>query len=296
MEALFAELEASSATPPAGTRSRLRARLRRLARALAADASAVQRARPVTIEREVGAQRRARLESLALLAGGLAHDFNNVLIGVLANSSLALLDLPLDSPARRPLQEIENAARRAADLTRLVLTFSGRAHLAVEPVDLNALVQESVASLTSARGRKSAIRFQPADPLPSIEADASRLRLALTSLVANALEAMGPGRGVVTLSTDRIDVGEDSPLDHALPGFPAPGSYVVLDATDTGAGMTPEVMSRAFEPYFTTKPGHRGLGLSIVLGIVRSHKGAIVVETRPKGGTRVRVLLPIPSS
>ncbi len=233
-----------------------------------------------------------RLESLGVLAGGIAHDFNNLLMGILGNAGLALNELPPASPVRATVQDIETAARRAADLTRQLLAYSGKGHFVVQPLDLSALVEESGQLLRTVISRRATVQARLAPGLPAVEGDATQLRQVAMNLLTNASDALGDQPGVIGLETalvhaDRVTL-TGMLLGDALPE----GDYVALEVHDTGSGMDGETLGRIFDPFFTTKFHGRGLGLAAVLGIVRGHRGAIQVESWPGQGTRVRILLP----
>ncbi len=233
-----------------------------------------------------------KLESLGVLAGGIAHDFNNLLMAVLGNLELALLDLPPAGPARQGVQEAVGAAQRAADLTRQMLAYSGRGVFVVRPTDLNALVEENVHLLRAIVPRTVSLELMLTPGLPAVVADAGQLQQVVMNLITNAAEALGddPGRVVLSTGFDRFDA---QALAGNLLGVPAaPGAYVWFAVRDTGCGMTPEVLARLFEPFFSTKFTGRGLGMPAVQGIVKAHGGALLIDTRPGAGSLVKVLLP----
>ncbi len=233
-----------------------------------------------------------KLESLGVLAGGVAHDFNNLLTPILGDASLALMDLPADSPMRARLQKIQRAAQRAATLTHQMLAYGGKGPLLVEPLDLSGLVQEMGQLLESAVSGKAVLTYElPAD-LPAIEADAAQVSQVVMNLITNASDALGDGEGRVTVRSGTVDADRVS-LSQAILGDELPeGTYVYFEVVDNGCGMDAETRSRIFEPFFTTKFTGRGLGLAAVLGIVRRHRGAIEIESEPDRGTRFRVLFP----
>jgi two-component system, cell cycle sensor histidine kinase and response regulator CckA len=237
-----------------------------------------------------------RLESLGVLAGGIAHDFNNLLMGVLGNAGIALAELPPGSPVAPVIQDVLLAARRAAELTRQLLAYSGRGKFMLQRVDLSALVKESAHLLGTAISRKATTKYEFTADLPAIEADATQLRQVAMNLLANASDALGDHPGAITVRTDLVQA-DRAELDRAVNGGElAPGPYVALEVRDTGCGMDEETGRRMFDPFFTTKVHGRGLGLAAVLGIVRGHQGTIRVESAPGRGTMVRVLLPVARS
>jgi PAS domain S-box-containing protein len=254
----------------------------------------------ITEPRRAGEERRAleeqmrhaqKLESLGVLAGGIAHDFNNLLMGVLGNAGLALSELPSDSSARATVEQIETAALRAAELTNQLLAYAGKGRFVVEPLDLSRLVEEMAHLLSAAISKKAVLRYDLAEELPAVEADATQLRQVAMNLITNASEALGDDSGLITVRTGVMEADRAYLAGTWAGDALEPGPYVYLEVADTGGGMDEETRARIFDPFFTTKFTGRGLGLAGVLGIVRSHEGAIRVETEPGRGTTVTVLL-----
>lgn len=230
-----------------------------------------------------------RWESLGVLAGGVAHDFNNILTIVLGSAGMARRDLPNGSPMAGYLDQIETACRRAAEVCRQMLAYSGRAQGGSTRTDLAALVREA-APLLDAAAMHAPVRFDPGAGLPSVQADPAQVRQVLVNLVTNAAEASGAEAVTVTLTAAEVPEGA-SDSGFQLP--PQPGRYVVLAVTDRGPGIAADVRARMFDPFFTTKFAGRGLGLAAVLGIARAHKGGIRVATGPDRGTTVAVYWPV---
>jgi PAS domain S-box-containing protein len=236
-----------------------------------------------------------KLESLGLLAGSIAHDFNNLLSGVLSNAELAELDLPPESPLNARIDQIKQAAIRMADLSREMLAYSGRGPFNVTCVDLSTLVREMSNLLTTGISKRVQLCYNFADVPVALEAEATQIRQVLMNLITNASEAMNQQRGVITLTTG---IAEAHAAD--LEGVPwaielQEGSYAFFEVEDNGCGMNPETVRRMFEPFYTTKPHGRGLGLAAVHDIVRRHHGALRVRSAPGAGTAIRVLLPLPA-
>jgi len=237
-------------------------------------------------------RRYQNLESLCVLAGGVAHDFNNILMSIMGNADLALEDVGPTGSIRGNLEEIMASSRRAADLCRQMLAFSGRGRFSVESLDLSSLVDQMLGVLNVSVGKSTVVTTALAPEMPLIEGDSNQLRQALLNLVVNGSEAIGERGGCVTIATGlrsftaadlaRAAVGEDRP----------PGDYVFVRVTDDGCGMDDEVLERMFEPFFTTKFVGRGLGLAAVSGIVRGHKGAVLVDSVVGSGTSVTVIVP----
>lgn len=234
-----------------------------------------------------------KLESLGVLAGGIAHDFNNLLTGILGNAELIRLSLPTASPAAEFLRQIEKSAERAADLCRQMLAYAGKGRFLVEPIDLSAVVAETVQLLQlSVVSKKANMSMFLTQGLSPILGDATQIRQVLMNLVINASEALGEAEGQIRISTGQMHV-DRTLLTRAQAGSQLlEGEYVFLEVTDTGCGMDEATLARIFEPFFTTKFTGRGLGLSAVLGIVRAHKGILQVQSTPGGGSTFRLYFP----
>ncbi|MEE8408812.1 MAG: response regulator, partial [Myxococcota bacterium] len=233
-----------------------------------------------------------KLESLGVLAGGIAHDFNNLLVGILGNASAMLWALPVDSPLRDRIVEIEQTAQRAAQLTNQLLTYAGQSKLVIQPVALNELIEELARLLGSAISKKADVRYDFAKHLPLIRGDPTQLRQVVMNLLINSSEALERGVGTITLRTDVVEANREflakTFLDDELPE----GRYVRLEVIDTGRGMDSETLAKIFDPFFTTRSTGHGLGLAAVLGIVRGHDGGIRVESKPGQGTTFSLLFP----
>jgi nitrogen-specific signal transduction histidine kinase/CheY-like chemotaxis protein len=236
-----------------------------------------------------------KLESLGVLAGGIAHDFNNLLAGVLGNADLALMDVAPTSPARESLTGISQAARRASELCRQLLAYSGKGRFHVQPVDLAELVHEMGQLLSISISKKAVLKYQFAPDLPAIEADATQLRQVIMNLILNASEAIGERSGAISLTTGMIRCDADYLGGAYCAEGIGPGDFVYLEIADTGHGMDRAIRDRIFDPFFTTKFTGRGLGLAAVLGIVRGHRGAIRVYSEPERGTTFKILFPASS-
>lgn len=233
-----------------------------------------------------------KLESLGVLAGGIAHDFNNLLMAILGNLDMALSELPPGSPARSSLEQAMQASRRATDLTRGMLAYSGRGRLLLRRLDLSQLVRETVDLLRSALARTVTLDLNLAPESALVEADSGQMQQVAMNLITNASEALGGRPGTVTLRTGVQYCGESDLAPSRLEARPAPGRFAYIEVSDDGCGMDEATQQRLFDPFFTTKATGRGLGMSAVLGIVRAHKGAVLVNSRVGRGTTVRVLFP----
>ncbi|WP_257311970.1 hybrid sensor histidine kinase/response regulator [Geothrix fuzhouensis] len=244
-------------------------------------------------EAEEALRQTQKLESLGVLSGGIAHDFNNLLTTILGNANLGAMKLPPESPALPYLHQIEQATLRAADLTRQLLAYAGKGQLQVIDVDLNRLVLEMTQLLTVSISKKAMVRYDLAPGLPHISADPSQMQQLVMNLVTNASEAIGDEiSGLITIRTG-LQAVDEAYNGGLLPALPlTAGSYVTLEVSDTGCGMAPEVRDRIFDPFFTTKFTGRGLGLSAMLGILRSHHGSLKVYSEPGRGSVFKLFLP----
>ncbi len=233
----------------------------------------------------------AKLESLGVLAGGIAHDFNNLLVGILGNASLALETIPPDNMAHPLMYELIAASERAATLTGQMLAYSGKGRFVVKVVDLSVLVREIAGLLKASIPRTVQLRTQFDSRLPAIEVDMAQIQQLVMNLVINAAEACGDSPGTVRIVTTSQTVDPYAIQTMSLGGI-QPGEYVCLEVTDTGCGMDEATQAKIFDPFFTTKFTGRGLGLAAALGIVRGHKGAIRIYSRPGKGSTFQVFFP----
>src|ERR1035438_714040 len=244
-------------------------------------------------ESEEALRQSQKLESLGVLSGGIAHDFNNLLSIILGNSNIAAMHLPPESPAMPYLGQIEQATLRAADLTRQLLAYAGKGRFQVIEVDLNRLVVEMTQLLTVTLSKKAVIRYDLSPSLPFISADPSQMQQLVMNLVTNASEAIGDEvSGLITVRTG-VQLVDEATQAGLLPALPlSTGEYVTLEVSDIGCGMTPEVRERIFDPFYTTKFTGRGLGLSAMLGILRSHHGSLKVYSEQSRGSVFKLFLP----
>lgn len=233
-----------------------------------------------------------KLESLGLMAGGVAHDFNNYLLAIMGNADLLDQALNEASPEGQLVSEIRTAAARAGDLCNQLQAFAGRGRFKIQPVDLTATTRGMVRMLKVAISGKITLCLELDAGLPLIEADISQIHQVVMNLVVNASEAIGDRPGTITLRTG-VRMSSDCRFEQCViaPRSTA-ASFVYLEVTDSGPGMDPLRVSRAFDPFYSTKPQGRGLGLASVLGIVRSHRGGVGVDTAPGRGTTLTVLVP----
>lgn len=232
-----------------------------------------------------------KMESLGALTGGVAHDFNNILMIIMGHCSLAKMD---PAHLESSIEQIEHAAERAAELCRQMLAYAGKSRLVREQVNLRSLVHDMVGMLRSTIGQNVLMTERLTEELPSIEADASQLRQVVMNLISNASEAIGKAQGLVRVSLDKVQLSpEQTERDYSGKVIPA-GCYACLEVADNGCGMTDEARRRIFEPFFSTKFAGRGLGMSAVQGIVTAEGGAIQLFSREGEGATFRIFLPLP--
>ncbi len=233
-----------------------------------------------------------KLESLGVLAGGIAHDFNNLLSAVLTNLDMAARAVPKESEANDPLLEALEATRKAGELTRQMLAYSGRGRFVIEDLHLSKLVEEVARLLRVSISKKVTLKLDLERRLPMVRVDVAQMQQILMNLITNASDAIGDGGGVIQVRTGITHCDESFLLQSRAAAKPAPGRFGFVEVRDTGCGMDEESLRRLFDPFFTTKTTGRGLGMSAVLGIVQGHHGAIMVSSQPGAGTTIQVLFP----
>ena len=229
-----------------------------------------------------------KMEALGQLTGGIAHDFNNVLTVIINSLESARAPADQDPKIRKRLDRALQAARNGASLVQQMLVFARRHPLQVQPTDINEVIMTALAMFRRSCPESIEIRTELAADLRAATADATQLQTAILNLAVNARDAMPTG-GRLTITTRNLSGA--APLQADLPA----GDYIVIAVTDTGEGMSPDVLARAFEPFFTTKDVGKGtgLGLSMVYSTVRQMGGSIKIESRPGEGTTVRLTLPV---
>lgn len=232
-----------------------------------------------------------KMEAIGTLAGGIAHDFNNILSAIIGYVELAKINLPPESPVANDLEEVLKASLRATDLVRQILTFSRKTKTEKKAVELNLLVKEAIKLLRASIPATIEIRQDIPAECPIVVADPTQIHQIVMNLCTNAYHAMSDSGGVLSVSLEEVSIGlDDFLMEHSL----QTGSYLVLEITDNGKGISAENQMKIFEPYFTTKEVNEGtgLGLSVVHGIVKSHHGHITVYSEEGKGTTFKVYLP----
>ena len=232
-----------------------------------------------------------KMDSIGRLAGGVAHDFNNMLSVILGHAEMILETVATDQPLYSDLQEIRKAAERSADLTRQLLAFARKQTAAPKELDLNATVEGMLNMLRRLIGENVKLAWQPAPRPVPVRMDPSQLDQILANLCVNARDAVGE-TGTITIATGTADF--DDAYCAAHPGY-VPGAYAALGVSDDGCGMDTETLARLFEPFFTTKEAGKGtgLGLATVYGIVKQNRGLIHAYSEPGKGTTLQIHLPL---
>ena len=289
--ALYAP-EPRAPTPEQLSRLRAAARMTGLAveRGRAEEALRKQRLRELELEAQL--RQAAKMEALGVLAGGVAHDFNNVLGTILANAEFALELLSPEEPAREMLREIAAASKRAGGFCEQMLAYAGRGAIASSRFELAALVRELSGLVQAAVPKKATLEYSLAEEPIFVHGDPNQLLQVIMNLVANAADALGDdgGRIVVGSSVEHYDAAALS--DLAPKAELSEGQYVRLTVSDDGCGMDEETVARIFDPFFTTKATGHGLGLAAAQGIVLNHGGVILLESELEKGTTFTILLP----
>ena len=249
--------------------------------------------RDVTQQHKLQGQLRQsqKMESIGIFAGGIAHDFNNILTAIVGYGNMVLMKMAEEDPQRHNIEQILEAAAKAAHLTRDILLFSRKQASERKPVDLNEIIRTMEKFLKRVIGEDIECRTMlHAEPM-SIFADAHQLEQALMNFATNARDAMQV-RGIFTITTERVLFDQDFIATH---GYGKPGDYVLVTVSDTGQGMDPLTREHIFDPFFTTKAVGKGtgLGLSVVYGIIKDHDGFINVYSEPGQGTTFKIYLPL---
>jgi PAS domain S-box-containing protein len=241
---------------------------------------------------EAKMQEAQRLESLGVMASGIAHDFNNLLVSVTCTASLGRLQSAGNPLLSNCFSDIESAGQRAAQLCQQMLTYAGQGQVKMEELKLSDFTRETVRLLQVTIHKSTTLELDLAEGLRPIMADHSQLQQVIMNLVINGSEALDGKSGNLTVRTGSIQATKNFLSACQVGDDLKEGEYVVLEVTDTGHGMTPEVLARIFDPFFTTKFTGRGLGLAAISGIVRAHGGALWVESKPGEGTTFQALFP----
>ena len=236
-------------------------------------------------------QQSQKLEAIGTLAGGIAHDFNNILAAIMGYAELIAWEVPQTSKAGDNLKELLKAGCRARDLVQQILTFSRQSKQERKPVEIGPIIKEALKLLRASLPSSIEIKQEIEKDIGKIEADPTQIHQVLMNLCTNAGHAMSESGGVLEVRLSHVDLDATAAAQYSTI---LPGPYIRLSVSDTGHGMSPEVCERIFDPYFTTKEVGKGsgLGLAVVDGIVKSHRGAITVYSKPGKGTTFHVYFP----
>ncbi len=242
---------------------------------------------------EAELQKAQKMKTLGVLAGGIAHDFNNILTAIVGNANLGHEAAEEGRKVDSYFEAIEKAAMRASELTRQMLAYAGQGAFVMGKVDVNRVIKEILPIISVALHGNVTLQCDLMDPLPSVMADATQIFRVMTNLITNGLESISENvEGRVAIRTGVEEVSQSAIESNAWALSVIPGRYVTLEVMDTGVGMAPEVVTQAFDPFFTTRFTGRGLGLAAVIGILSSHRGGICVRSEPGQGTSFKVFLP----
>ncbi len=250
-----------------------------------------KRAQEEKAKLEAALQQARKMEALGTLAGGIAHEFNNILWIIIGNTELALYEIPKNDEARQSLEEVLKACMHAEAVVKQILVFSRQTQAEKRPVQIAEVVEEGLSLLRASLPTTIEIRKKIASPSGAIVGDPTQIHQMLINLCTNAAHAMREEGGVLEVSVVDMELDADS-----LAQYPdlTPGSYVTLSVSDTGHGIDPEIMERIFDPYFTTKglAEVTGMGLTVIHEIVKNHEGVIAVQSEQGKGTSFHVFLP----
>jgi len=233
-----------------------------------------------------------KLESLGLLAGGIAHDFNNLLMAILGHAGLGIARLPSDSPVMKNLLEIEKASVRAGELCNQMLAYAGKGRMVTHQINLSDAINGMTMMVAAAIPKKIRIVCDCSESCLIIDADSSQIKQIVMNLVVNSAEAIGESPGLICVEVGATKLSRKDLEDMWLGDTIAPGEFIFLKVADNGCGMTGDIKSRIFDPFFSTKFVGRGLGLAALLGIVKAHGGSISVKSIVNEGTTVTVYFP----
>jgi len=244
-------------------------------------------------QRSLQLEHTQRLESMGILAGGIAHDFNNLLTAIMGNAAMAERGLDANRNIRIHLSNITASSRRAADLCKQMLAYSGKGRFIITAINIPELIREMTRLMEVSIGKQITLRYALNENLPLVDADSAQIQQVILNLITNANEAIGEANGEIVFSTGIMQAGS-AYLNATLTNETLPkGAYIYIEVADSGCGMDNKTIEKMFDPFFTTKFTGRGLGMSAVLGIVRAHHGAIRVKSQPGKGTTFRILLPV---
>ncbi|OLS17051.1 MAG: Blue-light-activated protein [Candidatus Heimdallarchaeota archaeon LC_2] len=233
-----------------------------------------------------------KLESLGVLAGGIAHDFNNILVGIIGNASLAEARLEKGSDALYLIKEIQDISEKAADLTKQMLAYTGKTKIDWKVSNLNVIIKEMNHLLNVSISKSIQLKYDMDDEIGLFEADVTQIRQIILNVVINSSEAIGEKNGVISIITRNQKIDSNYTVDFSFSTDLKEGDYIYLEISDNGSGIPKHIINQIFDPFFSTKFTGRGLGLSVVQGIIKGHGGAIKVYSEMDKGTSFKFLFP----
>jgi len=241
---------------------------------------------------EMQLQQAQKMEVIGTLAGGIAHDFNNILSAIIGYSELALREVPEETKLYTYIQGVRKAGKRARNLVSQILSFSRRSEEEREPIQITPILKEGLKLLRASLPTTIEIRQNLGSQLGNVIADPTQVHQVIMNLCTNAAHAMREKGGVLEVNLESVDLDTFFVTQH--PDIVS-GKYLKLTVSDTGCGMTMDVMEKIFDPYFTTKQKGvgTGLGLAVIQGIIKSHGGTITVESNPDMGSTFTIFLPV---
>lgn len=250
------------------------------------------------IKFELKMQHAQKLESLGIIAGGIAHDFNNILMAVLGHADIALEEVGENPAAKKSINNIVIAGKRATELAQQLLIYSGKGEVETSIINVNDLVSDMMRLIKVSISKKVQTFFHPGHDTPAVMGNHSQLRQVILNLMTNASQAIGNASGRIVLRTGKVFCTKDELAACSMPIRPGVDpslpetTYTFIDIEDTGCGMDETTREKLFDPFYTTKKTGTGLGMAAVLGIMRRHRGTMTISSTPDTGTRIRVLFP----
>lgn len=243
---------------------------------------------------EIKIQKIQKFESLALMASSVAHDFNNYLTGILGNIELALLELSPDTQAYKALQESKNIALQSRELIHSMLDFAGSTSLRIETLTVQALINDIKPLIETSTKHQNIVEYIYDDSPIEIKGDKNQLKQSIFNIVLNAIEATPSINGKVTVTCTTKEITIDYLSRHFHAGIELySGEYALISVEDNGPGIPKTLLSKIFDPFFSTKKSGRGIGLSSAMGIIKAHGGCIIVESEQGQGSQFSIVLPL---
>lgn len=233
-----------------------------------------------------------KLESLGVLAGGIAHNFNNILTAIIGNVAIAVMKLPKDSPAIKFMKNVESSAMQAAEIAKQMLDYSGHGGVMLVKIKFNELIDSMNQQIKAIIPNNINLIINNPDFSFPIKCDKAQIRQVIKNILVNALEAIDKVEGKIEITTGSMKCSRDYLESCCFDDVAIEGDYAFLEISDTGCGMNQETVAKIFDPFFSTKFTGRGLGMAAVLGILKWHNGTINIISKESEGSSVRILIP----